>query len=146
MRARSNSRVMSRKTERLWEQRRLAWRLQQQQERQNAVDEQWRVRRQGDGRVQTWWSYDDERGATQPDNTSWSSRCRAPYLQEPDERRREPSVGSPSDNTTNYCRMDGSWKTRGLEKSCNSGAGSLDPTAADGDGRQWRWAARRHSS
>ncbi|KAE9016787.1 hypothetical protein PR002_g13573 [Phytophthora rubi] len=52
MKARSNSRVMSRKTERLWEQRRLACRLQQQHERQNAVDEQWRVRRQGDERVE----------------------------------------------------------------------------------------------
>ncbi|KAE9329539.1 hypothetical protein PF008_g15918 [Phytophthora fragariae] len=52
MKARSNSRVMSRKTERLWEQRRFACRLQQQHERQNAVDEQGRVRRQGDERVE----------------------------------------------------------------------------------------------
>ncbi|KAE8902348.1 hypothetical protein PF005_g2312 [Phytophthora fragariae] len=40
MKARSNSRVTARKTERLWEQRRLACRRQQQQELQNAVDEQ----------------------------------------------------------------------------------------------------------
>ncbi|EGZ26289.1 hypothetical protein PHYSODRAFT_297616 [Phytophthora sojae] len=117
MKERSSSTVMTGRTERLVEQRRLRYVQQQLLELRNGVDKQWQVRARSD-RTRTWWNYDDDGEGMQQDKTSSSTRYNQ-YSETVNngEGRTEVGDGLRSRNTTACYRRKGhgrpySWRSR----------------------------------
>ncbi|KAE8954610.1 hypothetical protein PR001_g32424 [Phytophthora rubi] len=73
MKAKSNAKMMTRKQERLLEQRRRQHVRLLEQQASEDVDQQLRVRRHGETTVSSWWRSADDDDGTKRDTTYWSS-------------------------------------------------------------------------
>jgi hypothetical protein len=125
---------MTRRQERLWEQRVLLCRQSQRQAADREEGEQWRVKEHGFDRTRSWWRFEDDGAETRPDTTCWSSSCdRSAAIPEPTEA---PSgAGSHWLSTRRCSRPTGSWKTLMLGKACNESPEAVDDEQERGGGR-----------
>ncbi|KAE9204642.1 hypothetical protein PF005_g13721 [Phytophthora fragariae] len=148
MKARSNSKRMKWRQERLWEQRRLLSTQQRRHDLRREQDEQWRVLTEASNQARTWGRYDAGDGGMQLANTSsnsWYNHRDLAVDEEPNEQQRVKADSARqvmlrvrSDDGSPFGSMIGSgttaesWKTLKVEKSCNSGRSGKDPLTADG--------------
>ncbi|KAE8908705.1 hypothetical protein PF003_g6801 [Phytophthora fragariae] len=121
MKARSNAKVMRRKQERLWEQRRLKQLQPRLLEAQREKDEQSQVLTQENDRVICWWKFDGVDDGTQQVSTPSSTNCNRGVQ---DRVRQERSILQGEDgcrrrSSTSCSTPAESWKTLRKEKACN---------------------------
>ncbi|KAE8905179.1 hypothetical protein PF003_g11129 [Phytophthora fragariae] len=123
MKAKSNAKMMTRKQERLLEERRRQHVRLLEQQASADVDQQLRVRRHGETTVSSWWRSADDDG-TKRDTTYWSSSYGShavprAIMMSTLTPTTTPRDGCRSRSTTACLTTAGSSKTLAVEKACD---------------------------
>ncbi|KAE9031694.1 hypothetical protein PR001_g10948 [Phytophthora rubi] len=149
MKAKSNAKVMTRKQERLLEQRRRQHVRLLEQQASEDVDQQLRVRWHGETTVSSWWELADDDDGTRRDTTYWSSSYDShavpmTTMMNTMTPPTTPRDGCHSRSTTACSTGAESWKTLAVKKACDACEVRVGVRVVHDKTRELRGSEERH--